>query len=567
MANYSLIVGSKFQPLSYQEILAPVQSATEAHIKSQDELAMLEASSEALRNRALAEADQDWAKRYNMYTNALNEASESLATQGLNPDVRNKLLNARRDYFSSVQPALQALAQQQAITDSQWKQDPAKRMVYGELPTIQQLIANPELKPVGFSGQEVYQSALTSGKSASTKKVADIIKKSPVLQGYIEQWKTVGYKQGDIDKFVALNPEIKKLIDTVKQEHGGFDGLTKSGKERMEAEIVKGLYDGAIYNQDRKLEFNKYEAELREAKRKQDETEIIPTPKANVVQRTALYGNPDYDYKERVAEENRAKFFEKNNNIIEIIGYLADKAEKENIKNIQNIPDGILSSKEFKNFMKDMKGYVGSDALTYGNMKKAYAHYLEYYAPSGSEATPTIYDMMRGREMVSDYAKGETQNAVRTALKNNTSKSYNHTWENGELKEKTGFFGGKEEVNIDKLKDFKVVDNALKGQIYIESTDDSGETVRFPLDKAVNETVVYALKQNNKKRHEILKLANEGKLAAYFNKKYKTNLTEEEALYMMRNDWGNLVDEYREILADLFPYNKHEANKNKSVTR
>lgn len=567
MANYSLIVGSKFQPLSYQEILAPVQSATEAHIKSQDELAMLEASSEALRNRALAEADQDWAKRYNMYTNALNEASESLATQGLNPDVRNKLLNARRDYFSSVQPALQALAQQQAITDYQWKQDPAKRMVYGELPTIQQLIANPEMKPVGFSGHEVYQNAMNSGKSASTKKVTDIIKKSPVLQGYIEQWKTVGYKQGDIDKFVAVNPEIKKLIDTVKQEYGGFEGLTKAGKERMEAEIVKGLYDGALYNQDRKLEFNKYEAELREAKRRQDETEIIPTPKANVVQRTALYGNPDYDYKERVAEENRAKFFEKNNNIIEIIGYLADKADKENIKNIQNIPEGILSSKEFKNFMKDMKGYVGSDALTYGNMKKAYAHYLEYYAPSGSEATPTIYDMMRGREMVSDYAEGETQTAVRTALKNNTSKSYNHVWDNGELKEKTGFFGGKEEVNIDKLKDFKVVDNALKGKIYIESTDDSGNTVKFPLDKAVNETVVHALKQNNRKRHEILKLANEGKLAAYLNKKYKTNLTEEEALYMMRNDWGNLIDEYREILSDLFPYNKHEANKNHSVTR
>ena len=41
MANYSLVVNSKFRPFEYQELLAPVLMATQAHHELEDKYAEL----------------------------------------------------------------------------------------------------------------------------------------------------------------------------------------------------------------------------------------------------------------------------------------------------------------------------------------------------------------------------------------------------------------------------------------------------------------------------------------------------------------------------------------------
>ena len=575
MANYSLAVGTQFQPFTYQELMAPVAASTEAHMKSEQELSGLQATSANLRNRALAEPNEEWSKKYLEYADYLDNAANTLATQGLSPNVRNQLLQARKDYFNYVAPAQQALAKQQAITEYQFKQDPSKRMVFGDLPTIQQLIANPELNPVGYSGSDVYGSALKTGQSAAKKKVREYIKHSPSLAGYIEQWKEVGYKQGDIERFRRDNPEIAKLVDTIKDEYGQFDGLNKKGKDKMEAEIIKGLYDGALYDNERKVIFDQYQAELREAARKAKEKEAnierVPAPMVDLAQRSYVTGNTDYDAKQAVQEANRQKFLNKHKEVLDKLEYLEKLRVADNKKDYDEVPQNLLSSAEMRKLKRDMPGLISGDNPTYGNVKKALYHYYNNYRPGGITKNSSIYDVKRGRELYTSYVGEETEKAIRNALSN--AEIVDHEWKDGKLVPKKGFWGGKEKKNIFRessdetgLSNFKLVNNPLNGTVYMEAQE-GNKTIKFPLPKNVNENVVTNLFINNEEQRKIVEAASKGKLAEYYNKQYGTHFDEDEAMYMMNQEWPNLINEYRALAADLFPTNKHEATKNTSVTR
>lgn len=299
MANYSFVVGSKFQPLTYQELLAPVQASTEAHIKKRDELGLYQATAEALKERALAEPDQNWSKKYMDYLDNLEDASNALATQGLSPDVENKALKARNGYFSAVVPAQTALARLQQLSDIQFKQNPELRMAYGALPTIDTLIATPEYTPAAYSGKEVYEQALKSGATATTKNVVDKFVRSRDFPAFIKHINTVGYSEKDADSLMKNHPEMKNLIDTVVKQHQDFEGLDEVGKNKMKTEVVKGLFDASIYSSKNSLIQNpEYMENLkakheREKANKPEKPEVPPRMDFNTV--ILKTGNLDFD--------------------------------------------------------------------------------------------------------------------------------------------------------------------------------------------------------------------------------------------------------------------------------
>lgn len=296
MANYSFVVGSKFQPLTYQELLAPVQASTEAHIKKRDELGLYQATAEALKERALAEPDQNWSKKYMDYLDNLEDASKALATQGLSPDVENKALKARNGYFSAVVPAQTALARLQQLSDIQFKQNPELRMAYGALPTIDTLIATPEYTPAAYSGKEVYEQALKSGATATTKNVVDKFVRSRDFPAFIKHINTVGYSEKDADSLMKNHPEMKNLIDTVVKQHQDFEGLDEVGKNKMKTEIVKGLFDASIYSSKNSLIQNPEYMENLRAKHEREKAEkpnVPPRMDFNTV--ILKTGNLDFD--------------------------------------------------------------------------------------------------------------------------------------------------------------------------------------------------------------------------------------------------------------------------------
>lgn len=286
MANYSLQVDSTFKPFTYAELLAPVKESTEAHQKVEEQYSLLASQAETLKARAEQEKidnpNSKWLVKYEQYINKLEKAAADLATYGLNPNVRQDLFTVKKDYFSTVDPVIKAITQQQKLSDTQYAQNPALRMVYGDMPTIDALIGDMTLKPTAYSGTDIYTQAATSSKAASARNIINTFSNDPQFAGYIRQTKQKGYQFKDIQDMLS-NPTFANLVDTVVEQFGGdvttdsngskvvtFNGLNEQGNKRLKGEILKGLIDGVIFEQDKQLQYNQYAAQQRQFQHDKD---------------------------------------------------------------------------------------------------------------------------------------------------------------------------------------------------------------------------------------------------------------------------------------------------------
>lgn len=259
MPDYSLVVNSQFQPFSYQEMLAPVLQATQAQQDIENQYSMLDSEANTIQQRALTDSDSEWAKKYTTYTKQLEDSAADLAANGLTPSSRSTLLKLKRDYSSNVNPALMAIQRQAEIARTQQaKNGEGVRMVYGAMPSIDQLIADPNLDRVSYSGKDIEASAANSAAAASARHVIDNFKRDPANAGWMKHIKETGYSS---QAFNALLNEAKnsndpnvnilaQITNQVKQQFSNFEGVSDADKHRLEGEILSGLFKGSAYRND-----------------------------------------------------------------------------------------------------------------------------------------------------------------------------------------------------------------------------------------------------------------------------------------------------------------------------
>lgn len=266
MANYSFVINSKFRPFTYEELVAPIKYATEEHNKREEQLSALSSQAETIRERAnaeeLANPNSKWVKKYREYADNLDKAATELARYGIKGGSRQALMQLRKDYFNSVDPAVKAIEQQKKLVDTQFAMDPTKRMVWGETPTVDQLIGDMSLKPVGYSGKDAYEQAVMSAKGASARNVINAITRDPKLAGYFMKIKEAGYNAQTMDELRSI-PAIKEAEERVIEQFEGFNGLSKLDKAKMRKEVEKGIFDGVIYNKDITPVYDQYADAIR----------------------------------------------------------------------------------------------------------------------------------------------------------------------------------------------------------------------------------------------------------------------------------------------------------------
>ena len=85
MAANNIIIGSKFKPFSYEELLKPVMMAQEAHTAMEDEYSALSSQAEIWKNMANKETSPEAYNLYQTFASNLDQAANTLATEGLSP--------------------------------------------------------------------------------------------------------------------------------------------------------------------------------------------------------------------------------------------------------------------------------------------------------------------------------------------------------------------------------------------------------------------------------------------------------------------------------------------------
>lgn len=121
MPNYSLVIGSKFRPLSYQEMLAPVLQQTQAQQEIEQTYAALNVEADKWKKIALEEPNSKAAAQYLKYSDDLKENAARLAFKGLDPNSRQGMYDMSTRYSSEILPIQSAYERKMAEVAEQRK--------------------------------------------------------------------------------------------------------------------------------------------------------------------------------------------------------------------------------------------------------------------------------------------------------------------------------------------------------------------------------------------------------------------------------------------------------------
>lgn len=223
MPNGYMVIGTKFQPFSYDEMLKPLAAYTNeynAQEAAYGELANQAAQWEKLKN---SQIDQDTYNQYREYADALQSAANALSSDGLKPGGRKALQGVRKRYIEQIAPIEEAYKRRGEIAQLQEKQaasDPTALFNRrAQEVALKELISNPEMSIASTSGAYLEKSAAQAANALS-KQMRDDPKhwKSILGNQYYESRLRSGYTAKEIQDAISGSPTApRELVDVMGQ--------------------------------------------------------------------------------------------------------------------------------------------------------------------------------------------------------------------------------------------------------------------------------------------------------------------------------------------------------------
>lgn len=247
MANYSLVVNSKFQPFSFDRYLQPYQIYGQNYKEIEKQYTDLSTKAGIWDGLANEQTDPYTYKMYKTYANDLKNQASQLASEGLNAVSRKNMLNMRARYSKEIIPIEQAYNQRSKLAEEQRKLRAANPSIMFDRDfssiSLDNLLDNPELSYTSVSGDDLYK----KGKEAAISASSRMMNVSPALQG--QYWKIrQGYGADAANKFLLNQsniPELKDAINRIVSQ----SGVTKENLSRAIDYTISGIMSGISYNE------------------------------------------------------------------------------------------------------------------------------------------------------------------------------------------------------------------------------------------------------------------------------------------------------------------------------
>lgn len=247
MANYSLVVNSKFQPFSFDRYLQPYQIYGQNYKEIEEQYTDLSTKAGIWDGLANKQTDPYTYKMYKTYANDLENQASQLASEGLNAVSRKNMLNMRARYSKEIIPIERAYNQKSKLAEEQRKLRAANPSIMFDRDfssiSLDDLLNNPELSYTSVSGDDLYK----KGKEAAISASSRMMNVSPALQG--QYWKIrQGYGADAANKFLLNQsniPELKDAINRIVSQ----SGVTKENLSRAIDYTISGIMSGISYNE------------------------------------------------------------------------------------------------------------------------------------------------------------------------------------------------------------------------------------------------------------------------------------------------------------------------------
>ena len=253
MANYSLIINSRYKPFSYQELLAPALMATQAHQDIETQYADLDTKASVWENMANEQTDPYAYKMYKRYSDDLRNAADQLAQSGLSPSSRQNMLKLRARYSQEITPIEQAYTARQKQAEQQQQallQDPTLMLSRRASTTsLDDYIRNPQLGYESYSGKLLTAQAATAAQALAKQMRDNPRKWRDILHGaYYETLMQRGFTSQDVLEAIQRSPQAKReLLKIMDDVVGSSKIATWNDKEALQRAYEyagQGLWSG-----------------------------------------------------------------------------------------------------------------------------------------------------------------------------------------------------------------------------------------------------------------------------------------------------------------------------------
>ena len=587
MANYSLVINSKFQPFSFERYIQPLQMYGAAFREQQDALSELDTKASVWENLANEQTDPETYKQYKAFADALHSQAESISKSGINTSSRQAMLDMRARYAREITPIEQAynkraadIARQQKLSDAT-----GGKTVFTRTAATTSL--DDYRKGVEDFGQanldQIMQESAAGAKAMSARIFSREEDKNAFDGDYYSLVQRQGLSPEQATEVLAGSgkyPEFTKYINDTKSKYniGAYD---RQSQGRINSAIMQGINAGMIY-QENYTPVNNWRAQSDDNFQHQLELQNEKNRAAQLNNNSAgeVAINPVniYSTAEKTAEEETYKnnvnnfkkyFYTKNGKT-----YLTWAGLQEYRRNDFRVKPPIASSNTeaaamaltekqpqtqnefvptaFKKFMDSIGGATSMSGKAW-NPERLGRLWQNYYA-NNPVAKTAMYDAKKVTEF--DYAldnsqNGDMKNAVMTAAREGTLKEVDYDSKTGQFKA-TG-----KSIPITDLNDDKVKITSTRFSIYgntIMVKNKDGEVKRYEMPVGINTRNEQNRDTALKEANEWLKAKNSGKFIGSDGKEHMAN--QDELAYMQ--------SKYEEALSRAYMYHSQIGITNKT---
>lgn len=315
MANYSLVVNSKFQPFSFERYIQPYQIYGEAYKEVENAYGELATKANVWEEMANEQTDPYAYKMYKTYANDLEEKAGQLAREGLNAASRGDMLNMRARYSKEIVPIEQAYTARQKQAEEQQKallQDPTLMLSRRAATTsLDDYIRNPQLAYDAYSGKLITaQAAQAAG--ALSKEMRDNPRKWRSILGnsYYETMMQKGFSSDAVLQAIQNNPNAAPELLRIVEDAVNSSGVRSWGDEatvnRAYDYARQGLWNAVGETQYQTLD--NWRAKMAEQEAMQKRAEQRAADRQKQAQLNSLAINPLNIYSSRELSADEKKY-------------------------------------------------------------------------------------------------------------------------------------------------------------------------------------------------------------------------------------------------------------------
>lgn len=337
MAANVLTIGSKFNPLSFDEIAKPLIMYKQEADKLEEEMNKYEEQGDVIGSLINPTSDIEANKLYTTFKNNAISATNDFYNNGLNSNTRKNLLNLKRNYaenITKIQAAYSAREAERKLQTEMRAKDPTVMFSRNaNYESLDSYLTGKQPTSIPVSGDYLYQQGLRAGAAASSRQDISVEAKKELGNTYWRLKTDQGFTDTEALDYMEKDPMFGTIISTIKAG-SNIDKLSPADQEIASKSIINGFLTGMTDKQD--IDFKP----VINVKVNTGTTGSgNPTTNFNRFERVSLPSNVDNastrELKGKISDVEFAQTLEDVNGIIESPETILQK--KENAKEIENL--------------------------------------------------------------------------------------------------------------------------------------------------------------------------------------------------------------------------------------